>query len=673
VSGPWERFAAGPWTQFAPAAQGRSDALAGAVGQGATFNFGDELTAAVRATVPEFSDWMMRGPAVQREGDAPVTRETSKAGSWKERYEEELSKTRGQMKADAEAYPAMTTAGNIAGNVATSALALPAAATSVGPTLVGNIAKSGALGAGLGAASGFGEGEGGAENRLTKAAISGALGAAGGAAVPVVGLAAKSAMESAPGRWLSQKVVSPTARAIASMLEGQQPARSLSAAAPDGTAGVTGPIGAFAESTANPAQGGAVERLATAMQRGKLDPSQVGRRMEQLGPEAMLADVDPQLLSAARMANTMPGETRSIAKILLEGRDRQAGPRLVSAFEGGEPPPSSYQLMQGMDANRSAVGENMYGAMRGEKLNISTDMQKLAEVPAVKEAIAAIQQDAASTGTNLTAIEIAHRVKRKLNDVAEAAFASGKPINKSDLRGVANAWEKAFWKANPTAQDADTAYRQAASLPDYMTAGRSFLSRGTSEKATDVSAPAIADLLLKADPQQTIAARAGATNAARETALEGTRPARALAQRIDQSGPVRDKLVQLYGSKQADRIMRQAEAEGVFANTSNEILRGSKTADKLAEVLDAGGTQLRASTSGVTGRVIEKLDSIVNRLAGPNEAVRNAIGRSTLNTDTQANRELLAAIAEVLAKRARGNPGQVGLASSAASNFGSSP
>lgn len=672
MSGPWEQFQSGPWAKFATPAQGRSDALASAIGQGATFNFGDEATAAVRATLPSFSDWMMSGPALQREGDAPVSQETSKAGSWRERYESELAKTRGQMEANREAYPAMTTAGEIGGNVATTALALPAAATSVAPRLLPNMLKMGATGAGLGALGGYGAGEGEGE-RIGNAIVSGGVGGVLGAALPVAGMAGRAAMETAPGRWLSERVVSPSTRAIAGLLEGPQPMRSLSAAAPDGSAGVTGPLGQLADSTANQARTGAMDRIATAMQRGRLDPSQVGRRLNELGPEAMLADVDPQLLSAARMANTMPGETRSIAKILLEGRDRQAGPRLSAAFAGPDNPPPSHTMLKGMDAHRSAVGSDVYGAMRGEKLKVSTDMQDLRRVPAVRDAIAAIEADAASTGTRLSPMEIAHRVKQKLNDTAEAAFASGKPINKADLRGVADRWEKAFWSANPAAREADTAYAQAASLPDFYGAGRSLLSRGTSEKATDVSAPALADLLLNANGRQQTAARVGATNAARETALEGTRPARALAKRVHESAPVRDKLVELYGPQRATQIMRQAEAEGVFADTSNEILRGSKTADKIAEVLDAGGAQLRASSSGLSARVLEKLDAVVNRLAGPNEAVRNQIGHATLNPDARSNRELLAAIADILAKRSRGNPGQIGLASSAASSFGSSP
>lgn len=663
MSGPWERFASGPWQRFGPPAQDRSDALAASIAQGATMNFGDEITAAVRATAPEFSDWMMRGPALQRDesiGGTPEPRETSKAATWRERYEEELSKTRGQFKANKEAYPVMTTAGEIGGAIGSAAVALPAAATAAAPTVLGNVAKMGLTGGLLGAASGFGEGEG-QDDRLSKALLSGGTGAATGAALPVLGVGARWIAESAPGRAVSERVVSPTARAIANLLEGKAPPRSLSAAAPDGTPGVTGPMHEFANRTGNVAQSSAMDRIATALQRGKLEPQAVERRLGQLGDEAMLADVDPQLLSVARMAHTMPGETRSHAKTVLEARDRQAGNRIVSSFEGGEPPPSSFALRgegQAFDQNLRAVGSRAYGLMDDAGLKQSPDLMKLYENPIIDKAINKVMSEEAATraGTSrspASPVDIMHKVKQEIADMGVAATGRGSSTQ-SYFRDLAGEYVRALKAANPALADADRSYAQAASLPEFFDAGRSFLGRGSSEKATANSAPALADLLTRADPQQGLAARAGATNAARETALEGTRPARALAQRIDQSAPVRDKLVQLYGPQQADRIMKRAAAEGVFADTSNEILRGSKTTDKIAEIADFGNTQLRASPQGVTARAMEKVGDILGNLGAPNEAVRNEMGRLTLTPDQKRNQELLQAIAAILAKRQQG-------------------
>lgn len=667
--------------QFDRKAQGRSDAAAAAFGQGATFNFGDELTAAVRAALPGVSDWMMRGPALQRDesigGTGPAPQETSKASSWKERYEEELAKTRGQMKANREAYPNMIPAGEIAGNVATTALALPASVTAAAPTLLGNIVKMGLTGAGLGGLAGFGEGEG-LDDRAGKAAIGALFGGATGAAVPVASVVGRAALESKPGRMVTEKVVSPLVRAIASKLEGT-PLRSLSAAAPDGTAGTGGGmLTDFADATANVAERGAIERLATAAQRANMDTRSVGRQFDRLGPEAMFADVDPQFLSAARMANTMPGATRSRAKIVLEGRDRGAGSRLTSAFEGSEPAPSAYSLRgegQAFDQNLRAVGARVYGDMEAAGLKQTPELMALYENPNVAAAIDRVMQAEKATrvGTGrapASPVEIMHKVKQAIWDLGFDGTTARPGPMASWYRDLGTAYVDALKRANPALAEADRAYAQAASLPEYFDAGANLLKReATTGPALETSAPALGEMLGRADPQQVLAARTGATNVARSQAQEGTDSARALAKRIDTSTPVRDKIVQLYGSPWATKIMGQAGAERQFAETSNEILRGSKTADKIAEILDTGNTAVRVGGSGITGRVLEKVDDLVNKIGGPNEAVRDAIGRITLNPNSEENRRVLALIADVLQRRASGRPLAAGAAGATGGGF----
>lgn len=539
-------------------------------------------------------------------------------------YDEALAEARAQDKAFADKNPWTAGIARTVGSVGGALATLPASLTSIGPSLVGNIAKGATVGAGLGGVMGFAEGEGGALNRAQHAVVPAAVGGVLGAALPVVGPLWRSGTE-----WLLGSRVAPVA------------------------------------------ERGAVDRLATALQRSGMEPAAVEGRFTELGPGAMLADVDPQFLSMARAANTMPGETRTLAQNVLTARDRETGNRLVGAFEGGERPPSSYVLEQGMDANRRAVGQTAYQGMRDAGLNVSGEMNEMLQVPAVRDALEQITQQAAATGTRLAPVEIMHRVKQMLNLTADTAIASGRPINKADVRTLAQDWENAFWRANPAARQADTAYAQAASLPDYAAAGRSFLSRGSSDSATASSAPALADLLMGANPQQVAAARAGATNAARETALEGTRPARALAQRIDQSGAVQAKLAELYGPPQAASIARRAGTEGVFANTSNQLLRGSQTADKVFEVVgDAGNIGLRGGSSGLGPFLRENLTALAQKLMGPNEAVRNEIGRAMLNPNSEESRRILALAAALLRQRAQGTPIRAGLIEGAAGQAG---
>ncbi|CAB4165331.1 hypothetical protein UFOVP833_49 [uncultured Caudovirales phage] len=579
-------------------------------------------------------------------------------------YGSNLETNRAQDKAFAAKNPIASTVASIGGNVASSVAMLPAFAASMGPSLIGNSIKTGVTGGVMGGTQGFAEGEGGFDNRAAHAMTGAMFGAGGGALAPVIGASARKVMETGPGRWAAENLVAKPIRALGDALGFSTPAKSLSSAASEG--GQQGSIFSRTADAANPVESGAIDRLATAAQRAGLTKEQAERKLAELGPEGMLADLEQQFLSEARRAHTLPGQTKSTAPLALEGRDKMTGNRIVSAFEGAEPPPSAHAALKAMDTNRSVVGEKAYGAMRGEKLNVSPEMQDLMKVPAVRDAVAQIQADAASTGRNLTEIEIAHRVKQKLNDTATAAFASGKPINKADLGDLAARFESALKAANPSVREADTTYRAAASLPEYFEAGRSFLRGGSTEKATQSSAPALADLLMGADPLQRISARAGATNAARETALEGTAPARALARRVESSDPVQAKLRELYGP-QADRILQQATAERTFAETSNDILRGSKTAEKLAEALD-GGTLKGVPTS--KSSVMQTLMGLPEKIMAPNEAVRDRIGQILLNSNPEENRRILALIEEAVKARKAGTPGRVALGASAAEQVG---
>jgi len=610
---------ANPFADLIPKSDVTPDSVVRSLASGASFGLADEFAAMMDAATH------------------PVLGRGASGETYGQRYEQNLAKERGLDKAFAEQHPYIDTASKIAGGVGSSVATLPAGLVSVGPSALGNVAKTALTGAGLGGLQGFGEGEG-LQDRLERGALGATIGGGVGATVRPLASVGRAIAESAPGRAVSDYVTSPVANAARSIFSSGAPVAE------------------------NAAQTGALERLATALQRAKMTPEAAGSRLNLLGDQAILADVDPQLLGAATGVKVLPGETRSLAENVLIHRNRATGNRLVGAFEGDQPPPSSYETLTAMQGNKQGVGAREYGAMRGEKLNISQEMQKLRGLSAIQDAEKQIVEDAASTGTQLSPIEIAHRVKQQLNRVADAAMASGTPINKADLRALGDQFESAFWRANPAARTADTAYAKAASLPEHFEAGRSFLSRGSSEKATEASAPGLADLLQRANPQQQLAARVGATNAARETALEGTTPARALARRINESDPVQTKIAELYGP-QASKILQQAEAEGVFANTSNRLLGGSQTAEKLSDALDTmGNIGVRATPGQVTPRFTESLKAFVNWVRSPNEAVRNEIGRLTINPNASENQKTLELLAALLKQRAAGNTGSAGLA-----------
>lgn len=671
------------------ASAGYSDKLAQSFGQGATFGTGDELAAGVRALAPDFSNWMMSGPALQRDesiGGSPTPQTVSTAPTFQGRYDEELARERTKLKDFQQTNPITAGASNLAGNVATTALALPAGLTAAGPNWIVNALKMGATGGALGGAQGFAEGEGGFQARAGNAVIPAATGAALGGTISAGGTGLRQLAEQ---RWtgipyLSEKVVSPLARTLARVVGESNAPRSLSAAAPDGTAGVAGPLTEFANATQNVAQTGAIDRLAMALQRSGMTPEQIRGRLKQLGPESMLADVDPQFLSSARAAQTLPGETKSLAPMQIKAREKMEPGILRSAFEGDQPPPSNYQLAgegQALEQYPRAVGKAAYqGDMVAGGLNQTPEFRALLDNPVVNSAIEKVTgaiKEARQARPNSPApspIEVMHMVKQEIQNLGFDQM-SGRPLSTQQvMRDLATDFVSTLKKGNPALAEADTAYSQAKSLPDFYDLGRNALIRGTGEKATASSAAGLEDVLPKATRLQQLVARAGMTNTVRaQTTDMGALPAtRALARGIPAEG-VSGKISALYDPAHAADIQRAADAINTYAGTAG-ALRGPNTAEKLVEAGDElGSAAIRANSGGgVHATLYETLAKLASGVGRPNEAVRNEIGRATLNMDPSEKERLVRLIAANLARRQQGSPLAASLAGSSGSIMGGS-
>lgn len=641
----------------------QTQAAGNAFAQGGTFGFADELAAAFRSVMPDF---MKHGPVLQRAeslGGNEPQHQFSNAPTIGQRYDEELANIRGRQDAEQKNFPATTTAANIAGNVGGAALALPAAATAIGPSLLANVVKGAAVGGGLGGLQGLGEGEGGFGERAGHALPAAAFGAVGGAAVPVAGKAVSALADTRLGRAAQENVIGPALTWAGEQLGGKVQARSLSAAAPD-----SGPVPeGFGQSLVStgqrlsqPSRSAALEDFATTLQKSDISPEQIAAELDRLGPEGLFVDVNKQLQGKGRGLANLSGQTGDLAESTMKARVEGRPGRMTSAFEGGEEPPKTAQLLEGLTENTRAVGNEAYGAMRGEKLNISGDMQRLAQTPAVQEALSQIQADAASTGTKLAPIEIAHRVKQKLNQIADAAFVSGRPINKADLGALADQWERAFWQANPSARTADTAYAQAKSLPEFFDRGRNFMAGGTGEKGIDATSAGLADALTGANVQQATAARAGSTTAARDlmSGMGAQSQTNRIVRGINQGSDVKARLGQLYEPEQAGNIVKQAGTEQKFIDTERQFLNQSTTARQAAEMGDVGShITLRAGSGGLTGYAKETVGRFLQEHFGQSEALRNEYGRLLFARDPETRKEALRIAEELLRQRAQGTAG----------------
>lgn len=650
---------------------GGVDNFARSVASGATFGFADELAAAGDATVGPAFDWVGGKLGLGKTN-------TSEAPTWSERYSQNLESERGQDKTYAEENPGWDIGGKVLGGVTGAIATLPRF------LLQGaGIGRSAATGAGLGAVSGFGEGEGGLEDRALNAAKGGAIGGVLGGAAPVVtsalGTVGNMALETGAGRAVADKaapVLLKTADMIAPYIP-RMGAKSLSAAAPDGgpSPGMLQPVADRLRSAAKSGDeildDGAIRRIADAARRGGTDVPGMRARVNELGPGAMLADTDPMVERLGRTAYISPGSAPRVINEAMDARNRATGERMGNAVREsfGDTNPAVLEAErlrgqragQGVQNYRDAVGPDA-------PFTISPQMREIMQqAPVVREVMDRIEREAASRGITLTPAQVAHRVKRQLAADADAAFSSGRAVNKEDVGALGERWRTALHEANPAIREADQAWQAGSQRIDALNLGRQFMRQGTGEVDDAVSPAVLAERIPRMSAEEAQAFLAGAADTLYIKTNSGMRPARQVASAIDENQNLRSKLVSMLGQERANMLFNRAMAERTFAGTDRRIRGGSDTAGKMLSVMDeatSGG--LPTSPNSILSRIIGKAAEAYNKGRAGNEAVRERIARMLTDTDATANADTINRIAEVLAAEARKVRGSRGAATGAA-------
>lgn len=615
-----------------------------------TFGAGDELASALRATLP--------------------TSTTSTAPTWSGRYDDELAKQRAQSEGYSAAYPGWDTTAKVGGAVTSLGL-LPAKLVGGGTGLGGGLARSAATGAGMGAVTGFNEGEGGFENRLINAGKHGAVGGAAGAVLhPVAagaGAVVRAAKESAPGLWIADKVIAPGMEVAASTLDRMAPRmglRSASAAAPEGgqviadsvPARVAESLRAAAPSSEKILDEAAAARIADTVRRGGDDATSMGMRLDELGPGAMVADVNPMTQRLASTAYISPGPAPKVIDTAMLERNRAISDRFGADIRRsmGDSDPAVLEA-QRLRAQRSGEGAGNYADAVGPEAPyvISPEMREvMQEAPAVQRAMDVIEANAADKGRVLTPAQVAHRVKQQLQREADAGFASGKPVDKNDAADLAKRWRTALHKANPAIEAADDAWQAGTKAMEALDLGRQFMKQGTGEVADAVSPAILAQRIPQMTAEEARAFLAGAADTLTAQTRQGLRKARGVASALDENKDLRSKLEAMVSPENARILFNRATSEKVFAGTDRVVRGGSDTSRKLLSALDdAAMGELPTTTQGMVSRAIGGMARLYNKQRAGNEAVRGRTAEMLTTMDPVAIADLREQIARNLAAR----------------------
>lgn len=634
-------------------AQGRSDALAGAVASGATFGTADEIGASVRAALPGFSNWMMSKSAFERSLDPNAKSQTvSSAATYEQRREEELARMRAQSAANKEAYPTLMTAGEIGGNVlGTAALSMVPGARALvtgggGSGLVANSIRGGLTGMALGGAQGFAEGEGGFENRARNAVLPAMFGGAVGAAAPTVAKGVGYVYDRAAPpllRWLADK-----ADDLAPRVSGRS--QSLSAAAPDDGPGIIKDswLARASESMSNKADSideQVANKYLSQVLRGRNSVDATEAAINRPGGDWMIADANKATKRAAFSTQANSDDAAQLMSERFLERNQRAGTTFKQAVPGAPDPARAEDFLA---AYKTAEGSKIYDpVLRGNQpVNISPEMEALMQRPSIKKAFDTVDEWAAEEGRRFTQAERLHMVKQALNANAQAKMGTGGPVNKNLVNNTANEWEQALWNANKGIKDADAAYAKIAGLhEDWFKRGQSFAARGRGEAAQNASPEALAEVLRGATPQQRQVFQAGVAAEMRRIASDGGAATRRLAKVLGDGEEGINRLTEALGPERAQAVLQSGNARLAQAETFTDVMRGSPTAERTMAL--ARDADLMPPAGGDATSLLRWLRDTAAKLDTPTEAGRRRLAEILTTMDKEEQRAALAAIRQL--------------------------
>lgn len=582
--------------------------LARAADQGLTLGLADEINAGMRAG--------MRGV-----GNLLTGRSADFGGA----YDRALADERGRDKAFAEANPVSSIVAETVGGVGSLALGGAAGRLAAGAVRGGGaIAKGGgeaaiaastaglvarpivggaALGAGYGGVAGFGHGEGGAANRAESAVAGAAVGGALGAGVPLL-----------------FKGVGAAAAPVIDRMRPESAAR---------------------------------REIAKALERDGLTPAQAAQRMEELGPNAMLADVGgDNLTGLARGVAGMPGAAKQLAREALDGRQDGQAARMIAETRGrlGASGDDFHADLDALMRRRAQEAAPLYEAAFSARPVWSERLQAMLDDPIMRKGLAQgveIQRmEALAAGRKFDPTDLAitkfneagdpvlegvanmrtlDATKRGLDNILDGYRDSTTGRLALDQRGRAidqlrRALVDEMDGLNPDYAAARAAWAGPSQAMDAMARGRAFVGNDA-----EITAKQLAGL----SPTDREFFRAGAARALRDM-IYGAPDGADGVKRIFGNSLKREKLQALFGD-QWPGFEKAMRGEAQMYATRDKVQSGARTAPMLAEMADVGGGNplAEAAKDAAGGRTFAAAGRLMGegwaRLKAPPEKVRDEL------------------------------------------------
>ena len=539
-------------------------------------------------------------------------------------YDDNLAEAQAITRTAQEQHPIVTTASNIAGGVAGTLPAIAAAPSVFGAGSGGLLLRSG-LSTMSGAAIG------GADAGVRSGANAEAMrdGAMYGAGAGIVGPAAGA-------------VIGRSARSIADAVRGYTAAKA---------AGTTGY---------------ALDKIGRAATADGLDAAAMRSRLEQLGPEAMIADLGPNLRGQVGALANMPGAGQQTVRAALDARQAGANGRIASAIDdsmGRNVVPSA--VGADIAAGQRAIAPLYEDAFRNARAVDTTPIANALEGDAVNlrgDAQRAVQR--IRSMLNIAGTDVLDPNPATLFQTRQAIDGMmATEANPQALRSMTAARQQIddeLARTVPDIKSADAAYAELARQRDALQRGQTVFSSGReaprpSELAQEVQQGALPQGMQIGPSAVPFRLSQGARAEVDRIVGSNANDVAALNRLIKSEGDWnRSRLASLFGEEKAGRLINVLDNELTFANTRNAAVGNSATAGRQQAMRELGGggdpvfgIRDAYAAGGVTGaargtalRVADKV------LGGAMQASRGRKNDALARTITDNRAAIIAALIE---------------------------
>lgn len=516
-------------------------------------------------------------------------------------------------------------AGQVGGGLAT-AFAMPATAAARLPAVI-RYPGAGAL---YGGAYGLGSGEGGTQQRTQSAAT----GAAVGAGLGVVAPAAVSAVK-----------------------------------------------GGARVFTRPGAESRAAKKLANAVRRDEMTPQQAAQKLDDLGPEATIADLGANTTGLGRVVANLPGKGKQIADEVYEARQFSSGSRVMDSSRRtlGSSGDDFYQTLEQTAAARRSAAKPLYDEAYNYPVMYSERLEQFLKSPIGQRALEGARKifaaetaaarlkgepvdapqwfvrlmsgDGVDTATirQVPTTRLWDYMLRGLDDVLEGYRdrTTGRLVLDTEGRAVAQvraALDDHVMELNPALKTARNAWAGPTRSMNAMHDGRAFIRH---------DAEVSADKLRRMTASEREYFLMGVTRGIRDI-VTNVQDGASVVRRLLKVPAVREKLRTVFPDEGAyNAFMSDLAREQTFNKTRNALLHGSRTTPLAEEMKDAGLTGLTGIAQDVAAAATgsgwglfnlagRAMSPVFNRVrAGVNESTRDALSGMLFTADPAARRQAL--------------------------------